>query len=74
MSLTVCRGVDLRRKAAAASTKTPYESPFSANCLRVAPDRCRIDHMLPVIGETQLSQRFQKRVPNALFGQRRKRT
>jgi len=46
----------------------PYKSPFSASGRHVAPDDGAIDHVLPVIGQAQIDQRLQQRIPYALFG------
>lgn len=35
--------------------------------LRMAPDGGAVDHVLPVIGESEFDQRIQKRTPHALL-------
>ena len=34
----------------------------------MAPDGGAVDHVLPVVGQAKLDERFQHGVPNALFG------
>ena len=47
--------------------KPPYKSPFSARSLRVAANCGAVDHVLPVIGQPQLDQRFKQSIPHPLF-------
>ncbi|EXS68090.1 hypothetical protein BF95_01085 [Sphingobium sp. Ant17] len=48
--------------------KPAQEPPFSAYCRDMAANRGAIDHVLPVIGQAQINQRLQQRIPNALLG------
>lgn len=69
-SLTICAGVDFALKAAAASTRTFLMRPPFAPAAREWPrtHRGAVDHMLPVVGEPKLDQRFQQGVPHPLLG------
>lgn len=34
----------------------------------MAPNGGAVDHVLPIIGQSEFDKRFQKRIPNTLFG------
>lgn len=49
-------------------------SLVDARSLRTAANRGDVDHVLPVIGQSQLDKRFKQCVPNACCAQRQIRT
>lgn len=45
-----------------------HKPPFSARCRDVAANAGAVDHTLPVVGQSEINQRLQERIPDALFG------
>jgi hypothetical protein len=48
--------------------KPAQKPPLSARSRDMATNSSAVDHMLSVVGETQIDQRLQQCVPDALFG------
>ena len=45
-----------------------HKPPFSARCRDMAANAGAVDHVLPVVGQTQIDQCLQQGIPDTLFG------